>query len=41
MENKIIPSSFKYTNESGKLNRIVITATHYIADLEYLVTQLS
>ena len=41
LENKIIPTSFTYTNESGKLNRIVITANHSFADLEYLKAQLS
>lgn len=40
-ENKIIPTSFKYTNDSGKLNRIVITANHSFADLEHLIAQLS
>ena len=41
LENKIIPTSFKYTNDSGKLNRIVITANHSFADLEHLLAQLS
>lgn len=41
LENKIIPTSFKYTNDSGKLNRIVITANHSFADLEHLIAQLS
>ncbi len=41
LENKIITTSFKYTNASGKLNRIVITANHTIEDLKQLITQLS
>ena len=41
LENKIITTSFKYTNASGKLNRIVITANHLDADLEQLVVQLN
>lgn len=41
LENKIITTSFKYTNASGKLNRIVITANHSIEDLDHLITQLS
>jgi 8-amino-7-oxononanoate synthase len=41
LENKIITTSFKYTNASGKLNRIVITANHTLADLERLITHLS
>ena len=40
-DNKIITTSFKYTNASGKLNRIVITANHTLADLERLITHLS
>lgn len=40
-DNKIITTSFKYTNASGKLNRIVITANHSIEDLEHLIAQLS
>jgi len=39
-ENKIITTSFKYTNESGRLNRIVITANHTIEDLIHLTTFL-
>jgi 7-keto-8-aminopelargonate synthetase-like enzyme len=41
LENKIITTSFKYTNASGRLNRIVITANHSIDDLKQLITQLS
>ncbi len=41
LENKIITTSFKYTNASGKLNRIVITSNHSIQDLEQLLTQLN
>lgn len=41
LENKIITTSFKYTNTSGKLNRIVITANHTNYDLEQLVAQLN
>ena len=41
LENKIITTSFKYTNASGKLNRIVITANHCIDDLDHLISQLS
>ncbi|MBX9807730.1 MAG: aminotransferase class I/II-fold pyridoxal phosphate-dependent enzyme, partial [Flavobacteriaceae bacterium] len=41
LKNKIITTSFKYTNASGKLNRIVITANHTLADLERLITHLS
>jgi 7-keto-8-aminopelargonate synthetase-like enzyme len=40
-DNKIIPTSFKYTNKSGKLNRIVITAHHSFLDLKHLIAQLS
>jgi 8-amino-7-oxononanoate synthase len=40
-ENKIITTSFKYTNASGKLNRIVITSNHSIEDLDHLIAQLS
>ncbi|HQZ25899.1 MAG TPA: aminotransferase class I/II-fold pyridoxal phosphate-dependent enzyme [Flavobacterium sp.] len=40
-DNKIITTSFKYTNASGKLNRIVITANHSIEDLEHLIAQLT
>ena len=36
LENKIITTSFRYTNASGKLNRIVLTANHTLADLEKL-----
>ena len=38
---KIIPTSFKYTNVSGKLNRIVITANHTTVDLIQLLAQLN
>jgi 8-amino-7-oxononanoate synthase len=41
LENKIIITSFKYTNALGKLNRIVITANHTIEDLKQLIAQLS
>lgn len=41
LENKIITTSFKYTNVSGKLNRIVITSNHTTQDLEQLLTQLN
>lgn len=41
LENKIITTSFKYTNESGKLNRIVITANHSTSDLIQLLAQLN
>ena len=41
LEHKIITTSFKYTNASGKLNRIVITANHSIEDLEHLIAQLT
>ena len=41
LENKIITTSFKYTNTSGKLNRIVITSNHSIQNLEQLLTQLN
>ena len=38
--NKIITTSFKYTNESGILNRIVITSNHTIEDLTQLMAIL-
>ena len=41
LKNKIITTSFKYTNASGKLNRIVITSNHTTQDLEKLLTQLN
>ena len=41
LENRIITTSFKYTNTSGKLNRIVITSNHTTQDLEQLLTQLN
>jgi len=41
LENKIITTSFKYTNDSGLLNRIVITSNHTNDDLEQLVVQLN
>lgn len=41
LENNIITTSFKYTNASGKLNRIVITANHLTTDLEQLIVQLN
>lgn len=41
LQNKIITTSFKYTNSSGKLNRIVITANHTMDDLDHLVMQLN
>lgn len=40
-DHKIITTSFTYTNKSGKLNRIVITANHSFADLDFLIAQLS
>ena len=40
-ENKILTTSFKYTNTSGKLNRIVISANHTKDDLGQLITQLN
>lgn len=40
-DTKIITTSFKYTNASGKLNRIVITSNHSIEDLDHLIAQLS
>jgi 8-amino-7-oxononanoate synthase len=39
-QNKIITTSFKYTNESGILNRIVITANHTNEDLTQLMAIL-
>ena len=41
LENKIMTTSFKYINASGKLNRIVITSNHTTQDLEQLLTQLN
>ena len=41
IDNKIITTSFKYTNASKKLNRIVINANHNIEDLEKLLLQLN
>ena len=41
LKNKIIVVSFKYTCQSGKLKRIVITANHTIKDLDQLITQLN
>ncbi|MCI4442758.1 MAG: aminotransferase class I/II-fold pyridoxal phosphate-dependent enzyme [Lentimicrobium sp.] len=41
LKNRIITTSFKYTNASGKLNRIVITSNHTTQDLEKLLTQLN
>jgi len=41
LKNRIITTSFKYTNVSGKLNRIVITSNHTTQDLEQLLTQLN
>ncbi len=40
-DHKIIITSFTYTNKSGNLNRIVITANHSFADLDLLIAQLS
>lgn len=40
-ENKIITTSFKYTNASGRLNRLVITANHTIDDIHQLISNLS
>jgi 8-amino-7-oxononanoate synthase len=39
-DNKIVTTSFKYTNASGRLNRIVITANHTLDDLDHLIAQL-
>lgn len=39
--NKIITTSFSYTNSVEKLNRIVINANHTIQDLEQLISQLN
>jgi 7-keto-8-aminopelargonate synthetase-like enzyme len=41
LENRIITTSFKYTNASGRLNRIVITSNHTTQDLEQLLAQLN
>lgn len=41
LKNKIITTSFIYTNDSGKLNRIVITANHTTQDLKQLLLQLN
>jgi len=41
LENKIITTSFKYINESGKINRIVLTANHTTTDLAQLLAQLN
>lgn len=41
LESKIIATSFKYTNASGKLNRIVVTANHVTSDLVQLLAQLN
>ncbi|HEY6143100.1 MAG TPA: aminotransferase class I/II-fold pyridoxal phosphate-dependent enzyme [Flavobacterium sp.] len=41
MRNKIITTSFKYTNDSGRLNRIVITSNHTNDDLVRLLAQLN
>lgn len=41
MKDKIIATSFKYTNDLGKLNRIVITANHITDDLIRLLVQLN
>jgi len=41
LKNKIITTSFKYTNASGKLSRIVITSNHTLKDLSHLIAQLS
>ena len=40
-EVKIVTTSFKYTNASGKLNRIVINSNHTFEDLKHLIVQLS
>lgn len=40
-ENRIITTSFKYTNNSKKFNRIVITANHTFQDLEQLIEHLN
>jgi 7-keto-8-aminopelargonate synthetase-like enzyme len=41
LENKIITTSFQYTNASGKLSRIVITSNHSTQDLDRLLIQLN
>ncbi|TDD96016.1 aminotransferase class I/II-fold pyridoxal phosphate-dependent enzyme [Flavobacterium cellulosilyticum] len=41
LNNRIITTSFNYTNSSEKLNRIVITANHTFQDLDHLISQLN
>lgn len=41
LENRIITTSFKYTNASGRLNRIVITSNHTNEDLVKLIAVLN
>ncbi|NDP28275.1 MAG: pyridoxal phosphate-dependent aminotransferase family protein [Flavobacterium sp.] len=41
LKNKIITTSFNYTNTLRKLNRIVITSNHTQDDLKHLISQLS
>lgn len=41
LEIKIITTSFEYTNVSGKLNRIIVTANHNTSDLIQLLAQLN
>lgn len=40
-KNNIIPTSFSYPTTSGKLNRLVITANHTLADIEKLCNVLN
>jgi 7-keto-8-aminopelargonate synthetase-like enzyme len=41
INSKIIPTSFKYTNVLGRLNRIVITSNHTNDDLVRLLAQIN
>lgn len=41
LENKIIPTYFSYPTASGKLSRIVLTATHTKDDLNKMIHQLN
>jgi 8-amino-7-oxononanoate synthase len=41
LENKILTTSFKYTNSSANLNRIVINANHTVSDLDLLLSVLN
>lgn len=40
-ENNIIPTSFPYPTASGKLSRIVISAHHWLSDLDRMVKNLN